>query len=63
MNWSKTPLIQEINMGKEIHNNLKQISLWFAVTLQCLGNYTQELYTQENKEISMNIFTGLYSPN
>ena len=23
-------------------------------------NHTQELYTQENKEISMNTFTGLY---
>ena len=34
----------------------------FAVTLQCLGNYTQELYTQENKEIFMNIFTGFIPP-
>ena len=28
------------------------------MNLQCLGNYTQELFTQENKEIFMNIFTG-----
>ena len=25
-------------------------------------NYTQELYTQENKEIIMNIFTGFIPP-
>ena len=32
------------------------------MTLQCLGNYTQELYTQENKEIFVNIFTGFIPP-
>ena len=35
----------------------------FAVTLQLLENYTQELFTQENKEVFVNIFTRLYSPN
>ena len=25
-------------------------------------NYTQELYTQENKEVFINIFTGFISP-
>ena len=32
------------------------------MTLQCLGNYTQELYTQENKEVFINIFTGFIPP-
>ena len=46
-----------------MYNNLKQISLGFAVNLQCLEkNYTQELYTQENKEVFMNIFTGFIPP-
>ena len=26
-------------------------------------NYTQELYTQENKEVFINIFTGFIPPN
>ena len=32
------------------------------MTLQCLGNYTQEVYTQKNKEIFMDIYTGFIPP-
>ena len=32
------------------------------MTLQCLGNYTQEQYTQENKEVFINILTGFIPP-
>ena len=35
----------------------------FAVNLQCLGKlYSGTIYSGK-KEISMNIFTGIYSPN
>ena len=34
-----------------------------AVTLQWLcSDYTQKLYTQENKEVFMNIYTGFIPP-